>query len=89
MFRTNRAGLPPGHLLLAISREGVYRDGPNEGPTKLFYNIELAPVTFGIPNAAFPVVLFILAGILAILVALPKIEKVWLPSLAKWMSGSL
>ena len=32
--------------------------------THMYLGAELAPVTFGVPNAAFPVMLFILAGVL-------------------------
>lgn len=39
VFGTDKQGLPPGNLLLTISREGVHRDGPGEGSTKLLYNI--------------------------------------------------
>lgn len=39
MFSTDKHGMPPGLLLLTVSREGVHVNGPKAGPKKLLYNI--------------------------------------------------
>eukprot|EP01025_Chloroclados_australasicus_P044044 TRINITY_DN47466_c0_g1_i3.p1 TRINITY_DN47466_c0_g1~~TRINITY_DN47466_c0_g1_i3.p1 ORF type:complete len:196 (+),score=9.52 TRINITY_DN47466_c0_g1_i3:128-715(+) len=87
-FIANTAGQPPGLLSVRADREGVHRDGPDSGNTMLMYNIELAPMFLGVPTCAFPVILFLLVGVVIIVAFLPALQRYIFPSMLKWTTPS-